>query len=338
MKFKSRLLTIILILLIFGCAGQHASANVSGPFVTYSHETFIQKESGETGLFVDGEDWYSLINLKGFEDIDMQFTSPSQFLFQENDNGIRISAFAGKIPGVIDANSCLNRHVPKNAQKLLNNKTVGILGAEHFTSIYYYPFYKGYCFDFHFSTSKKVGIDEISKIIDTIKFVDGPFSKAVIKKFIYYGYKRIQLSIPDNWGLSFKSGNDGTLPSIVFSPKRGNEFKIFISLFTNKDGSPISVEDVKSRALESMTEISKESIDEPSLQEITNKKNTVYYYIAADKNYKPNKTGEYPLMCQGYTAVEGSILYFTILYHGKENTVVKQGLDVVTNARVLSLK
>ncbi len=120
MKFQSRILVIIIAAIAVGCAAKPPSAKIpgpSGPFVTSAHETFVQKESGETGLHIDGENWYVLIDLKGFEDVKKEFVSPYQFLFQGNDEGVTLSAFAEKIEGIKDSASCLNSSFPESAQQ-----------------------------------------------------------------------------------------------------------------------------------------------------------------------------------------------------------------------------
>jgi hypothetical protein len=255
-----------------------------------------------------------------------------------NNKGIRLSAFAEKYPGVKDSRSCLNHYVPESYQKKLGSKTVGIMESDMITSIYYRPYYKGYCFDFHFSANNKEGIDKISKIIDSIQFVDGSFSKASIKKFIYYSDKRIQLLIPDNYVISYNSGTRGSIPSIVLRPKNGKSFKMNVSIFTSKTGSPIPKENIRRNAQLQMADIAKNSVNEPKLMEIAEKETTVYYYVAEDKNYKPSNKEEYPFLCQGYAAVDGSVLYFTILYREAGQEISNQGLDIIANARILNLQ
>ena len=101
---------------------------VRGPFTVYSHETFVKDDTGETGLHIDGENWYALIDLSGFTDDKAVFTRPSQFLFDKSKEGIIVTIFAEKAAGVTDAKPCRTSgpYTPVQYEKDLGGKTVGI--------------------------------------------------------------------------------------------------------------------------------------------------------------------------------------------------------------------
>ena len=101
-----RILMVTVIMLMLCPAGRaDQSVKVYGPFATYSHETFTKNDTGETGLYIDGENWYALINLKGFEDEDIVFSGPTEFFFKRKDKMIA-SAFAEEMKNVSHQPSC----------------------------------------------------------------------------------------------------------------------------------------------------------------------------------------------------------------------------------------
>ena len=341
-NLSPRLVLILITFLLlpsFCCVAQYPNARVTGPFITYSHETFILEESGETGLHIDGENWFAVINLKGFMDYDEPFVSPYQFLFQHNDGeSIRLSIFAEKTEGVTDSESAIDHFAPEGQREQIGGKTVTVSRSRLTTSIHYYPYYSGYCFDFHFSTDGEDGLQKAVEIIDSIRFVEGSFSKAVVRKHVYTYDKRIQLFIPDTWEICFRSAAARKPSSIVLRPKTGNVFEMYVSLVASPNDSAKAIGKAKENAQRQMAGIAEMAIEEPTLQELKREDVTIYYYIAADRTYAPSKENEYPLLCQGHAAVNGSILHFTILYHEKGKEYSEKGLDMISKARILDLR
>ena len=311
--------------------------NRVGPFTTYSHETFAKNDTRETGLHIKGEEWYALIDLKDFKDVGGKFTSPSQFLFQENKEGIRLSVFAEQIHGVSDSDSCLNYYVPKKDQKKLGNKTVGIKGSSIITSIYYHSYYQGYCFTFHFSANDKNGINRVGEIIDSIRFIEGAFSNVTFNTFIYYRDKRVQLSIPDSYQVSYDSGTNSSMPIIKLYHGDESKFKITMTIYPCKNGLPFSKERVKKNVLGQLDEVSKAAVEYPKLLEISKPSTTTYYYFAEDKNYSPTAQNDYRFLCQGHALSNGSVLYFSIVYQEGEQKALEQGLEIVSGAQFTDL-
>ena len=335
---KKILIIAVIVFMVCTEGWAEQRVKVNGPFASYSHETFLTNDTGETGLYIDGENWYALINLKGFEDEDIVFSSPTEFLFKKN-NKMIISAFAEEMKNISSDKSCLDKMVPKEYQKEINGRKVAVrddgLGRE---SLNYYPYYKGYCFDFHFSFPAK---DEkkVSDIMETIKFVEGKFSNVRVKKYFYTYDKRIELVIPSDWKVTFDENLAKKMPTIKFLPEQGNRFSIMVSPYGKIWGKPVSVDTVKQNSLEQFEQLANSAVEKPVLKELKNGNVNMFYFCdLQDKDYKPNNQNEFPFLCRGHAEIEGSALYFTMLYREKGSADVKDGLYAITNSKILDLR
>lgn len=334
---KKILIFAILVFLFFvwGCTPKYAKVN--GPFASYSHETFIKNDTGETGLYIDGEDWYALIKLDGFKDTDIKFSSPTQFLFQNKD-GIIISCFAEKLTNVSDDKSCLDKVASTKDQKEINGRRVAMRDNGFNKSLYYAPYYKGYCFDFHFSLQAK-DEETVFNIIDSIKFIDGKFSNARIKKYLYTYDKRIEFNVPDDWRISFDEKLVPKATTIKFLPVKGNSFEMLITPYGKIFGEPVSTLTVKQNALKHFEQLAQNTVDKPIFQELKNDKVNVFYYPdLEDKNYKQNVSTEFPFLCRGQAEIEGSAFYFSILYREKGGADFVDGINAIKNLKIFDLR
>jgi hypothetical protein len=335
---KKIIVTVIIVSLFCaaGCTPRYAKIN--GPFVSYSRETFTQNDTGKTGLFIDGEDWYVLINLDGFEDVNMKFAGSGEFLFKSR-NEILISAFAEDMKNTSAGDStCLNKVVPKEYQKEINGRRVGVReNSRSRKSINYCPYYKEQCFDFHFSYPAK---DEkkVFDIIDSIKFVDGKFSNARVKKYLYAHDKRIELIVPNDWVMSFDKAIVPKMTTIKFLPDKGNRFEMLITPYGNIFGEWVSILKAKQNAQDNLKQIVQGAANQPIFQEVQDGKFAIFYYCdLLDKDYKPNIPTEFPFLCRGHAALDGSAFYFSILYREKGGTDVQNGIEVIKNVKIFNL-
>lgn len=345
MKYPKLAWIILTTFFLFGCAGSYAEPKISGPFVTYTHETFTTREAGETGLFIDGEDWYSLVDLKGFFDLNQVFVSPYQFLFYASDR-IRLSVFAEQLPGVVDSESCLNHHVSRGNQTSLGGKRVGIDENNVITSIWYRPYYKGYCFNFHFSTDRLLPVvDEIVKIIKSVRFVDGHFSNADVNKLIYYGNKRIKISIPDSWRISFHGRNKNSLSAIKLQPMEEGGFDVLMAfLRPNKDAVPEQAQmKLKNITIGDMSEAetySEDSDAKPEIQEFSGKRSAGYYFISSvhHKNALPLEKRWASFLIMGNVTIDdGSLVRFKIFSTERYMDIGKRLLSIIDRIAIVSL-
>lgn len=162
-------------------------------------------------LYIEGEDWTTLIDLNGFEyesGLEGPFTNvPSRFLIQKRDtDSMKISIFAEKIQYVTNSDSCMNYYLPTIQEARDKSELiVSTMGKDFFVSdvkendnhilswevsvnfpdmkgkiknLDHYKYYEGYCFDFHISQTDYQGDDTaFYNIIDSIEFINSAPSK-----------------------------------------------------------------------------------------------------------------------------------------------------------------
>lgn len=339
---KRALLVCGLLLLSVGCAPQRQDTvrdyrSVHGPFTTYAPETFLKKDSGETGLHIAGENWYALINLSGFEDMEQRFTSPAQFLIMKGKDPIIVSAFAKQIEGITDNTSCHNSWEPKSKAEF-RGKTVSILDSATRKSVFFRPFHEGYCFNFHLSYDPASREQEkrVGEILDSIKFVDAKMPRATLHKMIYIADKRLKIGIPDHWTLSFIT-EEARLPTIALTSGRESDFKMALSPTAGFGSSPASLEKVKEISEEFMARAAEFAVSPPVLQEYRKDDAVIFYFDAVDKRHDPGNPKDYPFLRQGHALIKGAVLYFSIFSREAGMTDAAKGLELVSKASILHL-
>jgi predicted Zn-dependent protease len=339
---KRALLICGLIFLIIGCAPQRQSPvrdyrSVHGPFITYAPETFVKKDSGETGLHIAGENWYALINLSGFEDMEQRFTSPTQFLIVKGHDPIIVSAFAGQFEGVTDNTSCHNAWEPKGKAEF-RGKTVSIIDSPIRKSIFFRPFHEGYCFNFHVSYDPGSREQEkrVGEILDSIQFIDARMPRATLHKIIYIADKRLKFEIPDHWNLSFRT-EEVHLPTIALTSGRESDFKMALSPTAGFGSPPASLEQAKKRTEEFMARAATFAVSPPVLQEYRRDDAVIFYFDAVDKRHDPGNPKDYPFLRQGHALIKGAVLYFSIFSREAGSSDAAKALELVSKARILHL-
>lgn len=331
-----------MVLFISGCTAQ--KGYVVGPFAHYSHETFAKEATGETGLYVAGEDWYTLIDLKGFESIDTRLESTDQFLYRENGGRIRVSVFAEKTDAAKDSSACMKRvykSLPYRRTAGVEPRDIGgkkalVQTVGRTKQVDYCTYYKGYCFDFRFVMDRKTNESAIAGILDSIAFVDDAAIGERMRKTFYINEKKIRLAVPDTWNHAFKAGLQYT-PSIVFTPSEGNGFRLYLSPYKGFETLKISPEDVRGMAMAKMSAWDERAAIAPALKEIRDLDAVIWYFDVKDRYYHEEDVGDYPFRRQGFALVENSVLQFTMLYRESGKEDVDKALDAIARAEVLSL-
>lgn len=363
-KFKA-VFVIAAFAVLSGCAGPHyGGATIVGPFCTYPNETFVKTDTGETGFHVQGEDWYALMDLAGFKDYGERYVAPSQFLFMENDGGIRVSAFAEKIPGVDNSHSCTEYFKKLRSFNSMNTgektggkvsfhdemKEVGGLrfmvrdmsfGETGIRHIFYTPCYRGYCFDFHFSMNlDDASMEKVLRILGTLRFMDGQVPGSSVRKLVYTYDHRFELIIPDTWACSFSSDRvkDVMIPAITLKPKGSDRMILLITPFLGNERRPlITREQAKSGLLKTIEELAPNAREKPVLKEEKSGRAYVLSFVVEDKTYRPGTPNDWPIMRQGLAFVDDAALSFSIFYEDKAKEDARKAFDVITSSRVLNL-
>lgn len=325
-----------------GCAGERG--NVEGPFAQYSHETFIMEGTGETGLYIDNEPWYALMDLHGFRSIDMGVKGSDEFLSRKNDQDITITVSARKIDAVEDDASCRKgvhkqmpyRHTAKVEVRTLGDRKVLIHTVNRKKRIDYCPYYKGYCFDFEFSMNEKINNSAIQGILESIVFIEDSSMRSKIEKIFYIHDKKLQLSIPDKWKYTFKTGFQNT-HSILFTPIEGKGFLIYLSPFSGFDGKTLSLREARDFLARRMAKWEDRAVEKPAVQDFPNEKITIAYFDVTDRYYHEGAANEYPYQRQGYAVIDGTILSFWMLYGEDSREDAGKALESLVHAKVMDL-
>jgi hypothetical protein len=339
-----------------GCAHNTEEIKKEQSFTIHPFETFFRESTGETGLFIEGEDWYSLFDLSGFQETDENFTSPNQFIRKENEDGLLVSVFAEKIPGAGDQDACMKCYLSRLEQQ--KKKVMGKVPTTEYVQesgrktlildpgtsettvrdIFYHPYYKGYCFAFHLTVpATDAGMTKGIELIDSIKFIEGKPSDVMISRYFNIWSRRLLLTCPGEWRCSLQkiAVNAFKISSIIFEPETGNDFRIHLSPVEGFRTKKVKPEEVKESAMKSMSNWEGRSTVKPELQEIRHEAVTAYYFDVADKNAKKD---EYPFIRQGYAFLDGGAeLYFIIYYKDQNSMITNQGLNMLSDARIIDL-
>ncbi len=322
-----------LVLCVSGCAEK--TGYVVGPLGFYTHEAFITEGTGETALYIDGEPWYALIAIHGFKYYGDGMESDTQFLSRKDEQGGVVKIFASKIDDVKDDTACrvriyrnlVNRYTAKAEFQDLGDKRILTYTLKGKRYVDYCPYYKGYCFDFHFAMDEKIKIETLKGVIDSIAFIDDEAFRTRISRLFSVYDRRIQISVPPEWKHVLRGGIQYD-PSIVFTPAEGNDFKIFLLPCAGFKGQTFSEETLHKKALSMMARWDDRASEKPSLQELRSVNSVVFYFDVTDKYYYKEDPGAYPFQREGVVIIGDIAFSFTIYY--RENT--KQDADKGLNA------
>jgi len=359
MKRYVSIFFLISIVLLTSCA--NLGGKTEGVFTIYPRDTFIKNSTGETGLAIEGEDWYSLIDLTGFEDMDVKFTSPDEFLMESDKDGYIASVFASKIPGVVDSETCLKCFLGRLAQmqktlgskfevkmgvREIDGKKIVVQDTSYFhrgktsRSINYYPYKNGYCFDYHLTVpTTEEGLARGIDIVKSIKFEEGICQDSKTRRYFYIWLKRLRLSYPSDWKCSLQKASmfPRKLSTIIFQPPSGYDFALMVSPVNGFRMSKVTDEDVKKDALEAAEKWNNRVSVKPDIREQTTETTKIYYYDAEDQYYNQEDPHDFPYVRQGFAYIHGAELYFTLFYRDKSSSIPVDGLSVIGDARLIDL-
>lgn len=167
----------------------------------------VIEKTDKTVLYIDGEDWKTLVSLEGFKyetGLEGPYTKvPSRFLIQKRDSDLmEISIFAEKIKKASDSEACMLYYLPtvKEARDMseamfeVMDTTGSVSEVEKennfiltyevdlnlseeqgvYKTLNHYRYYDSYCFDFHISqTGFQGNMTKFYDIINSIEFVEG---------------------------------------------------------------------------------------------------------------------------------------------------------------------
>jgi hypothetical protein len=245
-----------------GCAdiGESVAADATPSLlIVYPNQVFSTGKPGQLGLYIEGEDWHVLADMPGFEHQELPFTGPSQFLFMRNDtSGTTATVFAERIDGANSEESC-RRHYARGVQEgrdrtasfvgdkgkvgevaeieahgktlLMYDWSISEFGPKKVKfwrrTMYWYPYYRGFCFDFHFSVASAAVQDDVLKVFDSVTYVaHKPIEE--IDRLFYFDRFRIRLSIPIDWQYASRPPPPGPRGGIELLPAYGQDFSFLV--------------------------------------------------------------------------------------------------------------
>lgn len=157
--------------------------------------------------------------------------------------------------------------------------------------------------------------------------------KTTIKKYPIPAHGVLELNVPASWKAAAHKPQENMPPTIIFSPSKGNDFEIIITVFWNKEGEVGFNSPDKVRALlekDGRKLLSRTMETKIVLNEIKGMNHPGYYFSVTDKNPEP---GEYRYMTRAGIGVGDLLLQVTLLHRVKESGAVKETLSMLRQAK-----
>jgi hypothetical protein len=330
-------------LLLSGCASKRGY--LQGPFGNYTHETFLREGTGETGLYLEGETWCTLVDLNGFRDVNKPLESSNQFLARKNSKDILVTVSAEKIDTATNEETC-RKSIYRNQfhrtdvyVRTIGNRKVLLNTYEGRKQVDYCPFYKGYCFDFQFTMDAKTSEKALQGILQSIVFADDLSLRGKVQKIFYIYDSKLQFGMPDTWKYRFNSGLM-TKPAIVFQPVTGDAFTLYLSPYEGFDrGSAVSRDKLKALFGENMSDWQERNADDPPVVELIDEQEGLYiaYFDIKDQYYHADDSGEYPYERHGYAVKGKAAFLFRIFFREEGRADVEKAISALAHMKILDI-
>jgi hypothetical protein len=154
-----------------------------------------------------------------------------------------------------------------------------------------------------------------------------------IRKYPIPEHGTLELSVPTSWKGEVYKPQEKMHPAIIFTPAKGNDFQVLITVLWGKTGDQDfnSQEKVGTFVEKDGQKLLLNAV-EPNivLKEIKGVNNAGYYFSITDKAPDP---GEYRYMTRGAIGVGNLFLNFTILHRVKDSQSVRDALSVLQEAK-----
>jgi hypothetical protein len=182
-----------------------ASKSGTASFRVFPNQLFTTGQPGQLGLYIEGEDWHLLIDMPGYEQVSEvgkppEFFMPEHFLFMRHPaSGTTASILAEKVPGADGERACREWHTPytskardQTARHVGNRGTVGkVVEVERHgkrlqvfdsedrqfgprKAIFWFPYYRGFCFTFFLVFQAAEAEKEVQRILDSVTYLNHP--------------------------------------------------------------------------------------------------------------------------------------------------------------------
>lgn len=340
---------------------------------TYPSQVFTTGKPGQLGLYVEGEDWHLLVDMPGLEHFEERFTSGSQFsLMHNNTSGTTASIFAERIDGANSEESC-RRHYARGVQEgrdrtasfvgdkgkvgevaeieahgktlLMFDWSISEFGPQKVKfwrrTMYWYPYYRGFCFDFHFSVSSIAAQDDVLKVFDSVTYVPRRPSADINRLFYFFDRLRIRLSIPIDWQYTYRRPPPGPAGGIELRSGKGQSFSFLVfplgrTRSAAASGQPEAVAEAARRSYE------ERGATVSSLQTQCAAGNCVYYYDLTvredDSAYAHDfRYNAVQYHRQGWAKFGEMVLGLSLLYGDSSKDAADHVTAAFSRAKVLDL-
>jgi len=157
--------------------------------------------------------------------------------------------------------------------------------------------------------------------------------KTTIRKYPIPGHGTFEFNVPASWKVKVHKPQENLPPTIIFSPAKGNNFEVTISMMESKTGeSGFNKQDrVRTLVEKDAQKLLPNTVETKIvLNEIKGINHTGYYFSVTDKAPDP---GEYRYMTRAGIGVGNLLLNTTILHRVKESGAVNEALSMLRQAR-----
>jgi hypothetical protein len=154
-----------------------------------------------------------------------------------------------------------------------------------------------------------------------------------VKKYPIPEHGVLELNVPNSWKGDIHKPQKDVPPTIIFSPKKGNDFQVLITVLWDNTGEQDfnSPDKIRTYVQEDGQKFLPKAVETKLLvQQMRGVNNTGYFFSLTDKAPNP---GEFRYITRGGMAVGNLLLNVTILYRVEDSESVKDALSVLREAK-----
>ena len=153
------------------------------------------------------------------------------------------------------------------------------------------------------------------------------------------GHGSLYLDIPSEWADEVNSPKESAPPTIVLTPEKGDDFKIFITPFWHDKGDPDfnSKNNLMSNIKVEGTDLLEQSVEsELEIKEITGKEAYGYYFIFTDKSLvgKERSVGNYEYLLNSFMGVGDLLVAVAVLYHEPNDVFIDKVIKILEGMKL----
>ncbi len=155
----------------------------------------------------------------------------------------------------------------------------------------------------------------------------------LIKKYPIPGHGELELTVSNGWKSEIHRSQEFMPPTLIFSPKKGNDFQLLITVLWDAAGKQDfrSPDKLKAFVMKDGQKLLPKAIEkELTVQQMRGIHSIGYFYTLTDKAPNP---GEFRYMTRGGLAVGNLLLNFTVLYRKENSPFFAEALSVLREAK-----